>query len=115
MFPLPFLAVYFFSFCVEKHTRNTGGTHSFVIGHKLCLTQIAVNWVEIVGIVCTDGAFADPKVNWGYVSMAALHETSQRFTLPILTSSLPKLICSGNQDEIFNKKTDTEFSSGSWF
>lgn len=100
---------------MEKHTINTWGTHSFVILHKLCLTQIAVNWVEIIRIICTDRVFVDSKVNWGYVSMAAFNEMSQWFTFQILISSLPKLICSGNQDEIFNKKTDIQFSSHSWF
>lgn len=83
--------------------------------HKLWLTQIAVNWVEIIRIRCTDWAFGDSQVHRGYVSMAALNEMSQRFTFQILISSLPKLICSGNQDEIFNKKPDTEFSSDAWF
>lgn len=86
-----------------------------MILQKLHLTQIAANWVEIIRILCTDWAFADSEVNWGYVSMAAFNEMSQRFTFQILISSLPKLICSGNQDEIFNKKTDTELSIDSWF
>lgn len=97
----------FFSFCMEKHAIKTRGAHSFVIQHKLCLTQIAVNWVEIIRIICADWAFVDSQVNRGYVSMAALNETSQWFAFQILISSLPKLICSGNQDEIFNKNTES--------
>lgn len=30
--------------------------------HEWCLTHIAVNWVEIIRIGCTDGAFADSGV-----------------------------------------------------
>lgn len=74
MSPLYFPTVFFLILHRKTYYKSA---HSFEILQKRCLTQIAVNWVEIIRIICTDGAFVDRKVNWGYVSMAAFNEMSQ--------------------------------------